>query len=212
MVKTLRIVLMALSAALVLAVAAGVASASRLSLSSQTFRVVYEPVEFPEPEGTVARCNLTLEGSFHSRTFAKVRASQVGYITSARTSSCVNFGAEMLAASLPWPIRYASFGGRLPTISSVTLEFTGHDYLLYDLIPGNIFKCLYLYAVGGLGAFIVNLSSGVITGLRYDETRIHSISENDLSPIPICWEDLGMRGTGRVTVPGSSTTISIRLI
>src|SRR6185503_5503818 len=81
-----KLLLTALTAALVMAATVGTASARNLELAEpqdQRFTATWTPLEFTGLGGLIRiRCNVTLRGSFHYRTFAKTR-SLVGYVTSA---------------------------------------------------------------------------------------------------------------------------------
>jgi hypothetical protein len=132
-----------LTVAIAVAVVAGglasIASAGRLSLSSQTFRATYATVEYQSAVSTV-RCPLTLEGSFHSRTMAKTAGLLVGYVTSAAHGACTVPGATVLRGTLPWHIRYTSFEGTLPTISGVNFDVLEFSVTIRE--PGFGSLCL----------------------------------------------------------------------
>lgn len=91
------------------------ASARILSTSSQTLRVAFRTVTFNGVFGDI-RCAVTIEGSFHSRTQAKVAGSLVGYLTRADLGPCASGTASLLRETLPWHIRYSAFTGTLPNI------------------------------------------------------------------------------------------------
>jgi hypothetical protein len=118
----------ALLGALVLAFATSGASARNLSYSSQTYRILWASLRFSESGGNFPiTCPVTLEGSFHSRTFAKVRDLLAGYITRAvvNNAGCTEGQATILAESLPWHVTYQSFTGSLPSINSVRYNLIG---------------------------------------------------------------------------------------
>jgi hypothetical protein len=133
-----RMLLGALTAAIVLATAIGTASANRLSISNRNFRQVWSPLSFTterEGEGVRIACNVTLEGSFHYNTIAKRLGALLGYVTKATVGhpcsgageAWANNGIEesrlgsAIPNSLPWHITYEGFEGRLPEISGVRL-------------------------------------------------------------------------------------------
>jgi hypothetical protein len=121
----------------------GIASASRLSTSSQTFRATFTSVEIEAGLG-VARCVLTLEGSFHARTIAKATESLIGYVTRAAIQRPCSGAIEevaVLTESMPWHIRYARFTGSLPAIATVQVNIFGGMFRVDSLG----FRCL----VGG---------------------------------------------------------------
>ena len=153
--KTAKLGLAALTAAAVLASAVGSASARNLSVTNGSFRTTWAPLTFSEPFGFFTiRCNITMEGSFHSTTIAKVIGSLIGYVTSARVQHpCTNGeawawnGTERFLRtgnSLPWHLTYEGFTGTLPNITGVrvllvrpkfTVEFPGICLATYQ--PAN---------------------------------------------------------------------------
>src|SRR5436853_5582788 len=112
--------LTALVAALLLSAAVTTASARTLSASTQNIRVTWRSLEFVSPVVTV-RCQITLEGSFHSRTIAKIERSLIGHVTrvTVKTESCTNGQPTAETSSLPWHITYEGFRGTLPRIEEV---------------------------------------------------------------------------------------------
>lgn len=112
------------AATALLSVFVGGASARRLSISSQTWRTSF--ARFRWDSGFVRTiCPMTLEGSLHSRTIQKVRGALVGYLTSVTRGTCSFNEATVLRETLPWHVQYGSFGGFLPTFSSLTLNVVG---------------------------------------------------------------------------------------
>jgi hypothetical protein len=78
------------AATLLLATAITTASARNLSISEQSFRVTFSSLELVTELVTI-RCRVTLEGSFHTRTIAKVPGSLVGAISRATVAHpCTN--------------------------------------------------------------------------------------------------------------------------
>lgn len=104
-------------AAIILAAAVGTADARNLEVSSQFFRITWNAMTFREAS-TAIQCKVTLEGSFHQRTFAKVVESLIGFITRASSGNCTGGTATPLPETLPWHIRYANFEGALPNINN----------------------------------------------------------------------------------------------
>jgi hypothetical protein len=120
--KLSKLLLAVAVATLVFGSLVGVASARNISSSSSTLRATFATVEFRGSGGTTTRCAVTLEGSLHSRSFSKVVGSLIGYINRAAVSGCA---ATILAATLPWHIRYSSFFGLLPNITSIRTNVIG---------------------------------------------------------------------------------------
>jgi len=115
-----------LAAALTMALAVGSASANTLSYSDLGFRIVWSTLTFSESGGNFPiRCPVTLEGSFHEHTFAKVSEELAGYITSASVGACQEGDATILEESLPWHVAYRSFSGTLPRIVLVSYYLIG---------------------------------------------------------------------------------------
>jgi len=121
------------------------ASATRLSISNQQFRVTWASLELQPSFGATVRCAVTLEGSFHTRTIVKTAGNLIGYVTHATVKRpCANGeawafnGTEVqngttLANSLPWHVRYASFAGALPNITALTIGLEGARFLIEEL-------------------------------------------------------------------------------
>lgn len=194
-----KLLLVAVTTALVLAVGIGTASARRIETSSQAFRAVWTPLEFTGGVFAV-RCSVTLEGSFHSKTLSKVEGQLVGYITrAALTSPCSSGSATVLTAHLPWHIQYKSFTGTLPNITNITTKLIGAEFQVSQLGV----TCLYITEAAEPAIGIINVSAGTVTGLRADETaKINRIN---------CPEG-GFKGTAAVTVPGTTTPITVQLV
>lgn len=96
---------------------ASAAAGRSLQFSSQSYRETFRVFQIDTPSGPAARCQLTLEGSFHARTLAKVFGALVGYITRAVLGPCSTGKATLLIETLPWHEVYAAFNGTLPNIS-----------------------------------------------------------------------------------------------
>jgi hypothetical protein len=114
---------------------AGTASARRIEVNSQAFRIAWRSLRFfsgpGEPDVT---CPVTMEGSFHSRTISKVSGQLVGYITrvtvAPQTEPPCTYanGARrlvILPELLPWHMRFDSFTGILPTIRTLKWQLIG---------------------------------------------------------------------------------------
>lgn len=124
----------AVAAAILLgAVVVSSASARSFSVSSQTFRALFfqlerndERLEITGGFGTY-RCALTLEGSLHARTIAKVASTLIGHVNRADMAACSTglFENRVLRETLPWHIQYRSFTGVLPNISTFAVSIVG---------------------------------------------------------------------------------------
>lgn len=213
-------VVTALAAALVLATAVGNASAGKLSIESTNFRLVW-PVLTLTSGGVVASCPVTLEGTLHSSTFAKIAGLLIGHVTRAISANAVcaappvtRFymlnGTEVINTvttmnTLPWHLRYQSFSGTLPNITSVNVDIVGASILG----EGGGSTCLFrsTAAAPWRGRFEVN-GERRITGYRSDESgRIPRFAGGIACPIE-AW----LAGTAGVTRLGVSNTIRVFLI
>lgn len=131
------------------------ASARNLSISNQSIRAVWAPVTVIIPESALEfTCLMTLEGSFHSSTIAKVNDALIGYITRAIVGHpCAGAGemwvhngteaplGNVRATSLPWHMTYRGFTGTLPTITEVRVLLRGIRTTAYWRV-GEITLCL----------------------------------------------------------------------
>jgi hypothetical protein len=134
-----KALLAVVGAAALLGALVGFASARRLSSSSQTFRMMFSRLEW-ENGFVRARCPVTLEGSLHARTIAKVSGTLVGYITSVPRGMCTLNTMTVLTETLPWHVRYSAFAGGLPTIFNLTLHVIGFSIRAHEAI--NELNCL----------------------------------------------------------------------
>jgi hypothetical protein len=201
-------VLAGTTAALVLAVTVGTTSANRLEFSNQPFRASWSSATFTLMEGSgVVRCPLTLEGSLHSRVVSKVVGSLVGYLTRA-PSQIVCTGGEFhfLTETLPWHVRYDSFTGTLPRISTVRLRFVGFSlWLLWfqtrclyrSTAERPIYGTRYSESTGPFGEFIPS---------RFD------LEGTLTTPTLECPPTIRLEGSGSLTVPGTTTAITVALV
>jgi hypothetical protein len=189
-------------AALILLAATGVASARRIELSEQRFRTVFAPLTFGAEGQTPVVCRFTLEGSFHSKTISKVVGALVGYVTSAEVANCTGETARVLKETLPWHIRYVSFRGTLPAITSIRDSIIGAAFLVRAF---GFVSCLYQSTTTNPITGEVLITGGVGSRQRADETAL-------IPGAGLCPEGF-FQGTGENFVLGSTTTrITIRLV
>ena len=214
MTRHCRLILCGLTAAFVLATAAGSASAGKLSLSNRVIRATWAALEFATEPGFSIRCPVTLEGSFHSNTIRKVIGALVGYITRASVKSdgigCAGGNMTLLQETLPWHIRYNGFQGTLPRIEVVRINIIDFSVLiLFETITGCLFRSTAASPL--VGALLMNSGTGQVTGLLLDE--LGGIPKvRDLGPLGPCGRVASPKGTAGVTLLGTATAISIRLI
>jgi hypothetical protein len=220
-----RIVLSALATALVLASAVSTAGARRLELSNQRIRVTWTGVNSltfeAGVEGLGVICELTIEGSFHSRTLSKVSGQLIGYITSAmvkrpciQNNMWVLNGTERLpngtipATTLPWHVLFVSFSGALPRITRLKLSLINFGFLIS--IPAFGLNCLYQSSA----------TSPMLDDVALSETtgQATTLSPDPSVPIPLrsgvgCPSEIAFAGSGAIRLQGSTTTlIFVRLV
>jgi hypothetical protein len=117
--KRPRAITAILAASLMLAAATSTATARSLSFSNQNIRATWSSLEFNA--GVTARCGVTLEGSFHSRTITKRLGTLIGAITRAVIDerNCTNGTGRARTETLPWHLTYEGFAGTLPNITTM---------------------------------------------------------------------------------------------
>jgi hypothetical protein len=198
--KLCKLLLAAVGATVLLGALVSSASARNLSISNQTLRSQFRSVEFALPFFTT-RCQVTLEGSLHTRTIAKVQGALIGYITTARLGPCAQGSATILTETLPWHVRYLAFSGPLPNITDLVINVIGAAFRVREPIGIN---CLSRSTPEepSIGTFVREaggaLSSATIGG---------AIKTS-------CFEEIGRfsSDSGTVTVLGAATRITVRLI
>lgn len=223
-----KLLLAALTTALVLAAGINTATARRIEISNTGIRIVWSELTFSSVStgaGTDAICPVTLEGTLHSRTISKVSGQLIGFITSAhvneRSPPCTYKGGalavrilngntgngEEAPTTLPWHIRYDSFAGTLPNITRIRVQLVGAGFRLE--VPFFAIVCLFKTTGSFPGFGDLNIGAGgVITNLTVLPER----------PIPLfegragCPTQGFFRGTATVTLLGNTTSITVRLV
>jgi hypothetical protein len=202
-----KLLLTSLAATVVLGLTVGSASARTLSVNSGNFRVTWASLNLSNTAGlgSVVRCPVTLEGSFHSRSIVKVARALIGYVTVARNGTCTGGTATIHNESLPWHLTYESFAGTLPNITEITL-----------LLVGVFFEINNGAATCSARTEPRNNAAGIA---RIDPTtrRITSLAADPSRRIPLtgglCALTTGFfEGAGTVTQQGNSTGITVTLI
>jgi hypothetical protein len=156
------VLIAALTAALLLALGAGAANASRsFSVTNNTLLTYTSPGLTFSPAGRQIICAVTLTASLH-RVFAKVRGTLAGFVNGARVERCSNSTgigtteARPLVSHVdPWHISYESFRGTLPRITEILVIIRDARFLtlLDSILIGGRLGCLYRsdIAVGTAG-------------------------------------------------------------
>jgi hypothetical protein len=202
----IRLIFVALAAALLMALSASAASARNISISHpELWNAVWSQVRFQSGGATAAACSVTLEGSFHYRTFLKVREALIGYVTRAIMRNCTEGSATVLTTNLPWHIRYQSFEGTLPNILAIRVLLLLEELQIKERIFGT--TCLKRTTNTEPDVLALRLTVGLerrlITGVTHDEgvTIRCGILNGSYS------------GTGTISeLPGGNTNLLVRLI
>jgi hypothetical protein len=126
-----KLFLATIAATVLLGAVVGGASARSFSSSSQTFRLTFSRLRLAGVFGSFS-CRLTLEGSLHTRTIGKVAGTLIGYITAANLGPCQEGQGTILRETLPWHVRYLSFTGTLPAITSLAINVIGYAYRIRE--------------------------------------------------------------------------------
>jgi hypothetical protein len=190
----------------IMVVAVGSASATQLSVNSTTFRFAWASLELGNTAGlgNVLRCPLTLEGSFHSSTIAKVARSLIGLVTTARTGTCTGGTTTIHQESLPWHLTYESFAGTLPNITGVSLLFTG----AFFEINNGAATCSARTETRNNAAAIARLdATGRVTNIVADRTHQIPLTGGLCALVRGYFE-----GEGTVTQLNSTTGVIITLV
>lgn len=196
-----RLLFAGLLSTLLLAHAAGSASASRLSLSETGFKFMYSPISFVPSFGSSIKCPVTLEGSFHGRTASKTAGALAGFITRASLGTCEAGRARFNTETLPWHLQYGSFEGTLPNITGITEYVIRPSWEMDGEIFGLRVTCRY--TAPRQGAVNHRESRGVITEHRPLGEAVSSETSGCPTGRPT--------GTATVKTP-TGGTISVSLI
>jgi hypothetical protein len=200
--RTSRLWLASMAAAALLGALTTTSSARNLSVSSQVFRVPFREVRFEAAFGN-SPCQLTLEGSFHTRTLPKVASSLIGYVTAAKVGPCPVGTVTILQETLPWHAQYVSFSGVLPNIAVLNTNIIGWAVRYRETFG---ITCLARSTAAAPVRLTYTLGAGgVISGVRIGGV------------LPTGEECFGASGTyssdeGRVTVLNGTAAITLRLI
>jgi hypothetical protein len=221
-----KVLLGTLAAVTLLAAVASSASANRISISNQSIRAIWSPLFIIVPNTSAAefQCQMTLEGSFHSRTMSKVATSLIGYITRAAVSHPCTRNGEMWVhngveaplgatpgTSLPWHMTYQSFSGTLPNISEVRILLRGiRVTALWRLL--EVVACLAVFGNAtesiisewkvGAGGRIIAIQF-LEQPLRKRETAIEFSCQNEIK-----WNS----SATNISLLGTTTAIFVTLI
>jgi len=202
---TARLLAVTAAAALLLASAVATASARSLSSSEQNIRATWASLEFAG-EALTVRCPLTLEGSFHARTLAKVVDTLSGAVTrvSIKEESCTNGRGR--PKNFPWHIQYSGFTGVLPTINGVLLAISR---LRFEVVVSGICTGEYGTETDKVGVSAAREAGGAITTIS---PIAGQNTVNRVAGTGFCPPQGRMNGSGNVTVLAGSSRITVTLI
>jgi hypothetical protein len=130
--KLSKTILAVVGATMLLGALVSSASAGRLSTSAQTTSATWSRMTFTGPFGTTA-CEVTLGGSLHTRTIAKVRGALIGFIHRVTIRlPCPRGEMTFLREALPWHVQYDSFSGTLPNITGIHTRIIGMSFQINE--------------------------------------------------------------------------------
>jgi len=202
--KLSKLLLATAGATVLLGALVSSAAARNFSVSNQNISAMWSSVILRGPFGGSTDCHLTLEGSLHSRTIAKVAGSLIGHITKAILGRCEAGTATIHSATLPWSVRYSGFEGALPNIRSIIVHVIDAGFSVRTT-EGVTCNVITTAAQPGIGTFHRN-------------TATHELTEAGISG-RIRTDCLGIEGTLSVPASGAisllgtpSTLISVSLI
>jgi hypothetical protein len=213
----IRLAIAAIASIAALAAMVGAAAARRFEVSEQQFRATFEQFGY-NGGGVNVLCRVTLSGSFHSRTISKVCGQLIGYITQASLARpCIQGEAWVLngverlsdgttsSNTLPWHVRYMSFTGTLPSITRIQVAVVGYAFL--EICIGS--SCLFKSTAERPALFDFTLSSGRVTGFKWDETaQVPLFIRGGIT----CPTEVVFEGTGAVTATATSREVFVRLV
>ncbi len=198
-----RMLAAAFAAAVLMASAVATAPARNLSASSQNIRATWRVLEMTSELVTI-RCAVTVEGSFHARTMAKVVGALTGAVTrvSIKEETCTN--GRFRPKNVPWHLQYAGFTGSLPNINSIL--FVISRFRIEVTVSGI---CTGEYGTPEDRALVTaNLTGGAVTSINLGgETRGNLVSGTGFCP-----RSGSGGGTASVMLLGSTSSISVTLI
>jgi hypothetical protein len=211
--------LAALVAALLLASAISTASAGKLSVNEQSFRINYTSLEFII--GATIRCRTTLEGSFHTRTIVKVAEALIGAISRGIIAHPCTGGevwlddgssAQPLGTAplkLPFHVEYGNFSGALPAFTSNMFLISRYSFVVQNTVLGLTCRGRYGRPEDRIRAVAAREGGGGITSLAVNGRP--SLVE-ELGPNRVCLASGGLGGTGAVANLSTGARITITLI
>jgi hypothetical protein len=136
-----RLLMLALTSALLLSAGAGTAGAFEQTLTSAG-KITFNA------GGIVVACNVTLQATFVNWQELPIEGRYAGEINSMRWANCEG-GIISAVLGLPWEMLNLQILGTLPNLTGILVEI--NDVALNFSVLGGIINCLYL---GDLGLLI----------------------------------------------------------
>lgn len=207
---SVRVVLVTLASTLLLANAVSTTFAGRLEVSSQQIRATWSSFELGNIITGTARCKVTLEGSFHSRTIRKVERSLIGAITRFNVTACTN-GRVTAGTQVPLGhLTYESFSGTLPNITTVGFLLSRFAVLFeVQEICNGIYGSL---DTDNISLAATREAGGSITSVAPVAGRNILSFTHDLGSPAFCPTTVTVNGSGRLTVLNGTALVTVRLI
>jgi hypothetical protein len=212
-----KLIMTALTAAVVLGALVGTATAQRFEITNTSIRATFPALRFlgTEPFGGTLEitCPVTMEGTFHSRTIAKEFERLLGYITRAivNQNSCAEgglTGVTILQERLPWHIRYESFTGTLPRITRINLRLVLAAFRTRALIFG--IECLFQSTAASPARGFVERD--ITTGQALNLVAATETSIPRFEGPSSCPASGRFQGSGPIRLHSSSTTLVFILL
>ena len=201
--RRIKLALVAVVSALVLATMISTSSAKEFSIPpARDIRATFAALTYFEASGLEVICPATLEGTFHESTIRKVLAALIGYFTRLfnKTEDCTAMGTvRLLPERLPWHITYSGYTGTLPNVS---LRLTFHLVSFRTEVSG--IQCLYR---GQARSIVSRTATNTI--MTFEEGLGTTRAEG---PALFCSNLVFIRGPGSVTRHSTATLIVVRLI
>ena len=217
-----KLALTAMLATAALAALVSSASANNLSITNRSIRVTWSSLELTG-FATSVRCRVTLEGTFHNNTIAKVSGSLIGYITAATVAHpCTGgsawayngterneaLGNAVFPNRFPWHISYEGFNGALPSPSAIRILLSLARFTVRATFLGVPVLCTYLTG-GANGNATGTANLGV--GGRVESLRASGRIRSETGGCPE-GNFTSQTGDGIVTLLGTTNSVSVTLI
>jgi len=188
-------------------IGAAAAHANRLEISNweRGIRLKWTSIQF-NVAGRTVDCEVILNGDFLARTFPKTPGMAYARFTEATTINLCSGGeATVLRGTLPWELRYASYTGTLPRISSVNFQIVGMSVLIQPTMGPS---CLVRTSAANPALLIANVEP--------EEPTFQNVRLNETALIPatglMCGGTATFGGTGIITSRAEVASVIVRLI